>query len=147
MSTAVKSRIYGLAFWAIVMAALASSLAWPGIGTENVATLAVVAINTFFIFGVLSLGHLLSDGKHEDADKRSKALKALSSIVATRDQRSALGRTWSVIQCVSLTVLSAYVGMLFGALLYAFLSMFIRLQHVAARDLAGPPVDAAQSPA
>lgn len=141
MSLGMKSRIYGLAIWAVVMGAMAASVAWPSTGSANVATLAMIALNAYFAFAVAAMGACMGQGKHEDADKRRKALEALTSMVATRDKRSAFGRVWSVIQCVSIAVLCAYIGMLFAALLYAFLSMIIRLQYVSARELIKPQPD------
>lgn len=138
MSLGMKSRIYGFAIWAVVMAAMAASIAWPSTGTANIATLAMVAMNVYFAVGVGALGATMSNAKSEDATKRNRALEALGAMMAVRDQRTIFGRAWSVAQCVSLAVLAAYIGMLFAALLYAFLSMIIRLQYVAAAELVKP---------
>jgi 4-hydroxybenzoate polyprenyltransferase len=142
----MKSRIYGLAIWAVLTAAMAASIAWPSTGTANIATLAMVAMNVYFAVAVGTLGATMSNAKSEDAAKRNRALEALGTVMAARDQRTIFGRVWSVAQCVSLAVLAAYIGMLFAALLYAFFSMIIRLQYVAAVELVKPGA-AADTPA
>lgn len=144
MSLGMKSRIYGIAIWAVVMTALASALTWPGTGLANVATLAMVALNVYYAFAIVVLGTSMSLTKHEDDDKRSRSLAVLCEVMAARDKRSVFGRIWSVIECVSITVLAAYSGMLFFALLYAFLSMIIRLQYVTAGELVKPQPDASE---
>lgn len=146
MDKLTKTRMKGLLFWALIMSALAASIAWPSAGLDNVAVLAMVAMNLLQGTMVLAFGVMLSYCKHEDADKRSKALASVGDIVATRKRRTAFWRAVGVVQCVSLAVLAAYVGMLLAAVLYAFFAMVIRLQYAAAIELIENPADASQAP-
>jgi hypothetical protein len=147
VSDDMKPRIYSMTIWLTVMTALASSLVWPSSGFANVATLAMVVTITIQAVSVLAFGTTLAQAEHENADKRYKSIKSLRTIVAAREKRSTVWRWMDVVQCVSLSVLCAYVGMMFGAVLYAFLSMVIRLQYVAARELLDKVDNPAQSPA
>lgn len=106
-----------------------------------VVTIALQAVS------LIVFGTTLALAEHEDTNKPSKSLESIRSIVAARENRSTFWLWMDVAQCVCLAVLCAYVGMMFGAVLYAFLSMVIRLQYVAARELLDKTDNHAQSPA